>query len=130
MVAGATSKITCNAVPEADPGEEGGVQVQPETENLLYSREPSVSTRQWGEGCCLWSVPTEPLKRKLPQACFSWKAVVKCEHSVVGVKKAPSRSIRQAGLEGKSNGLSPVRASSVGDSKDRKPENCSVVAFS
>lgn len=130
MVAGATFKIAGNAVPEADPGDEGGVQVQPEPEDLLHSREPLASTRQWGEGCCLRSVPTEPLKRKLPQARFSWKAVVQCERSAVGVKKAPSRSIRQAGLEGKSNGLSPVRASSVGDSKDREPENCSVVAFS
>lgn len=76
------------------------------------------------------SVPTEPLKRKLPQARFGWKAGVKCEHSAGGVRKAPSRNIRQAGLEGKSSGLSPVRASSVGDSKDREPENGSVVAFS
>ena len=75
-------------------------------------------------------IPTEPIKKKLPQARFSWKAVVKCKHSVVGVKKAPFRNIRQAGLEGKSNGLNPVRASSIGDSKDREPENCSVVAFS
>lgn len=75
------------------------------------------------------SVPTEHLKRKLPQSRFGWKAVVKCEHSAGGVRKTPSRSIRQAGREGKSNGLSPVKALAVGDSKDREPENCSVVAF-
>lgn len=49
MVTGVIPKITCDAVPETYSGEEGGAQVQPEPEDLLHSREPSASTRQWGE---------------------------------------------------------------------------------
>lgn len=58
-----------------------------------------------------------------------WKAVVQHEHTGKGVWKAPSRSISQAGLEEKSDGLNPVRASSEGSVKDREPGNCSVVPF-